>query len=36
MLSFHTGGIAQYLEWRIASRGFVYSDLIYFYSFRKK
>ena len=36
MLRFHTGGIAQYLECCIASCGFVYSDLIYFHSLRKK
>ena len=36
MLRFHTGGIAQYLECCIASRDFVYSDAIYFHSFRKK
>ena len=36
MFRFHTGGIAQYLEWCIASRSFVYSDVICFYSFRKK
>ena len=36
MLRFHTGGIAQYLECCITCPDFIYSDAIYFHSFRKK
>ena len=36
MLGFHTHNIAQYLEWCIASRGFVYNDAVYFHSLQKK